>query len=498
MLYLRNYLRPSILYRSFSTSNHFFNERESLFESEPVYKGLSESITRRMPQRGFDPDRRNMPIEKIKLQRINWEIEELQPFSKDFYQEHPEVASMSPEEAQEIRNQNSITVRGMEPPKPLKTIEQAGFPLVAQKILEDYEFKNPTPIQMQAWPIAMSGRDLVGIAQTGSGKTLSFAIPAFIHVKKQPPPATRKSPTALILAPTRELSSQIHKEFIPFGRQFKLNTKCIYGGINRTVHKEVIESGPSVLVATPGRLLDFLNEGIINLKRVTYLVIDEADRMLDMGFEPQIREIISQTRPDRQTLMWSATWPREIRNLSEEFLTNPVHVQVGSEELTANKDIEQTILMVRGSKEQKLIELVQEITSERARILIFTQTKKESEKIGTELNLSGFSVSIINGDRTQGSRIKAMMDFREGKSQILVATEIAARGLDVKDITHVINYDMPSSIESYIHRIGRTGRAGTKGKAISFFTRKDEMIARKLVRVLKEAGQEVPEELINS
>lgn len=272
---------------------------------------------------------------------------------------------------------------------------------------------------------------------------------------------------------------------------------CIYGGASRQYQQRDLEKGVQIVIATPGRLLDFLNSRTTNLKRVTYLVLDEADRMLDMGFEPQIRKVLSQVRPDRQTLMWSATWPKEVQALARDFLTNPVHIQIGSLNLAANTDIEQLIEFVdEDRKLQLLLRILDDILKDRkTKIVIFTETKRGCDMLGHELRDKRLPAEALHGDKTQRERDNIIRAFRAGDCQVLVATDVASRGLDVKDIQYVINFDFPSQIEDYVHRIGRTARAGAKGTAISFFTRKNARNARELAKIMKETKQPVPQPL---
>jgi ATP-dependent RNA helicase DDX5/DBP2 len=271
----------------------------------------------------------------------------LSKFEKNFYQEHPEIQKLTDLEAQQLRRTLSISVSGRDIPKPIKTFEQASFPDYIMSEVTKNNFSAPTPIQSQGWPIALKGRDVIGLAETGSGKTLAFILPAILHINAQPFLAKGDGPIALVLAPTRELAVQIQNECTKFGHNSKVKNTCIYGGVPKFPQARDLQKGVEIVIATPGRLIDMLESGKTNLRRVTYLVLDEADRMLDMGFEPQIRTIISQIRPDRQTLMWSATWPKEVQQLAAEFLINPIQVQIGSTELTANPNITQLVEIVQ-------------------------------------------------------------------------------------------------------------------------------------------------------
>jgi len=259
-----------------------------------------------------------------------------------------------------------------------------------------------------------------------------------------------------------------------------------------------LEAGVHILVATPGRLLDFLNSSVITLKRTTYLVLDEADRMLDMGFEPQIRKIISQMRPDRQTLMWSATWPPEVQDLARCFLTNPEHIRIGSDNLAANAQIKQYVEFVEEAGKFDLLVKVLSTVSRIAnsKVVVFAETKRGCETLFRQLREKQWPAEAIHGDKSQRERDHIIAAFRSGSCRILIATDVASRGLDVKDISHVVNFDFPKQVEDYVHRIGRTARAGANGVAISFFTQKDARMAKELVRVMGETKQDVPPALL--
>lgn len=277
----------------------------------------------------------------------------LSPFKKDFYKEHPIVANRSTYEVQRYRDEHEITVRG-NASNPIQDFDEAYFPDYCMKEIRRQGYKSPTPIQAQGWPIAMSGHNFVGIAKTGSGKTLGYILPAIVHINNQQPLQRGDGPIALVLAPTRELAQQIQQVATEFGSSSYVRNTCVFGGAPKGGQMRDLQRGCEIVIATPGRLIDFLAAGATNLKRCTYLVLDEADRMLDMGFEPQIRKIISQIRPDRQTLMWSATWPKEVKQLAEDFLGNYVQINIGSLELSANHNIHQVVdVCDENDKEEK-------------------------------------------------------------------------------------------------------------------------------------------------
>ena len=353
-------------------------------------------------------------------------------------------------------------------------------------------FETPTGIQSQAWPVCLKGMDMIGVAATGSGKTLAFVLPAMVHINAQPLLARGDGPIVLVIAPTRELAVQIQKECSKFGRSSSIKNTCVYGGAPKGPQRGDLRRGVEIVIATPGRLIDFLERGDTNLRRVTYLVLDEADRMLDMGFEPQIQKIVSQIRPDRQTTMFSATWPKEVESLAREFLRNPVQINIGSTELTANTDITQIVeVMGKYDKKNRLFALIGQVDP-RDKILIFANTKRMVDEITRELRQMGVPALGIHGDKDQSERDWVLAEFRASKSPIMVATDVCGRGIDVSDIVCVVNYDFPPRVEDYIHRIGRTGRAGQKGTAYTYLTDDDGRSARELIAILEEAEQVVP------
>ncbi|KAM0946983.1 putative RNA helicase [Dioscorea sansibarensis] len=412
-------------------------------------------------------------------------------FEKNFYVESPSVQAMSEQEVMFYRRSRDITVEGRDVPKPIRSFNEANFPEYCLQAIAKCGFVEPTAIQSQGWPMALKGRDLIGIAETGSGKTLAYLLPALVHVNAQPRLAHGEGPVVLVLAPTRELAVQIQEEAMKFGSHSNVRCTCVYGGAPKGPQIRDLKRGVEVVIATPGRLIDMLEACHTNLRRVTYLVLDEADRMLDMGFEPQIRKIVAQIRPDRQTLYWSATWPREVEALARQFLHNPYKVIIGSPVLKANQSINQIVeVLSEHEKYPRLIKLLGELM-EGSRILVFLETKKGCDQVTRKLRMDGWPALSIHGDKAQAERDWVLAEFKSGNSPIMTATDVAARGLDVKDIKCVINYDFPSSLEDYVHRIGRTGRAGAKGTAFTFFTHSNAKFARELSKILQEAGQMV-------
>ncbi|XP_069593119.1 probable ATP-dependent RNA helicase DDX17 [Ranitomeya imitator] len=433
-----------------------------------------------------------------RLRKKRWDLNELPKFEKNFYTEHPEVLHMAMHEVEELRRKKEITVRGVNCPKPVYDFQQANFPQYVIDVLVDQRFKEPTPIQCQGFPLALSGRDMVGIAQTGSGKTLAYLLPAMVHINHQPYLERGDGPICLVLAPTRELAQQVQQVADEYGKSSRLKSTCIYGGAPKGPQIRDLERGVEICIATPGRLIDFLEAGKTNLRRCTYLVLDEADRMLDMGFEPQIRKIVDQIRPDRQTLMWSATWPKEVRQLAEDFLRDYVQINVGNLELSANHNILQIVdVCMENEKDHKLIQLMEEIMAEKEnKTIIFVETKRRCDELTRRMRRDGWPAMCIHGDKSQQERDWVLNEFRSGKAPILIATDVASRGLDVEDVKFVINYDYPNSSEDYVHRIGRTARSTNKGTAYTFFTPGNLKQARELVKVLQEANQTINPKLM--
>ncbi|KAF5299842.1 hypothetical protein FQA39_LY11379 [Lamprigera yunnana] len=425
------------------------------------------------------------------LKKPRWDLNRLEPFKKDFYIPSLIVANRSSCDVEDWRRSKEISLKGKSIPNPVLTFEEANFPDYVNTEIRKIGFKSPTPIQAQGWPIALSGRDMVGIASTGSGKTLSYVLPAIVHINHQARLLKGDGPVALVLAPTRELAQQIQQVATDFGHSSRIRNTCIFGGAPKGPQANDLMDGVEIVIATPGRLIDFLESNRTNLKRCTYLVLDEADRMLDMGFEPQIRKIIEQIRPDRQTLMWSATWPKEVQSLATEFLKDYIQINVGSLQLSANHNILQIIDVCQEyEKEAKLSTLLKEIMAETEnKTIIFIETKRRVDEITRKMKRDGWPAVCIHGDKSQQERDWVLQDFRSGKAPILVATDVAARGLDVEDVKFVINFDYPSNSEDYVHRIGRTGRSQRTGTAYTFFTSVNANKASDLVAVLKEAKQ---------
>ncbi len=353
-----------------------------------------------------------------------------------------------------------------------------------QRTLAEEKYHTPTPIQAQAIPPLLAGRDMIGCAQTGTGKTAAFTLPLLQHLvqKRQAPQPGR--PRTLILAPTRELAAQIGASIATYGRGLKIRHWVIFGGVGQHPQVQAVRRGLDILVATPGRLLDLMNQGHIDLKAIEVLILDEADRMLDMGFFPDIRRIMSRLPPRRQSLLFSATMPEEVVELAHSLVRDPVNVAIEPEKPTVERIAQKVYFLDRGNKASLLLELLGDARLDR--VVVFTRTKHGADKVARKLEQAQISVAAIHGNKGQGARTSALAGFRDGRVRVLVATDIAARGLDVEGVSHVINYDLPHEPETYIHRIGRTARAGDDGDAISFCSSEERDDLRAIERLLRQ------------
>lgn len=382
--------------------------------------------------------------------------------------------------------------------KALEKFVDAGLPSEVLECCKNFE--KPSPIQSHSWPFLLDGRDFIGIARTGSGKTLAFGIPAIMHITTKRKSKKSKNPVCLVLSPTRELAQQISDVLCEAGKPTGVQSVCLYGGVDKHHQKASLRSGVDIVIGTPGRLQDLMEMGACNLKEVSFVVLDEADRMLDLGFEPAVRAILSQTCSVRQMVMFSATWPPEVHQLAQEFMDpNPIKVVVGSEDLAANHDVMQIVEVLEDrARDERLQCLLEKYhKSRRNRVLVFVLYKKEASRVEMMLQKRGWKVVSISGDKQQHARTKALSLFKDGSCPLLIATDVAARGLDIPDVEVVINYSFPLTTEDYVHRIGRTGRAGKKGVAHTFFTKDNKGLSGELINVLREAGQTVPAALLN-
>jgi len=405
-------------------------------------------------------------------------------------------------EAKEYMNKHEISVSDPSAPPPVLSFESSGLPdFILSKLLSD--FSAPTPIQAQALPIAMSGSNMVGIGQTGSGKTLAFLLPAFLHIRKEREKLKESQgrrghtgPLALVLAPTRELAKQIEEVALQFRKLVGIRTVCCIGGEGRGRQLGQYDKGVDLMIATPGRINDFLECGDMTLDNVGFVVMDEADRMLDMGFEPQVRSVLQAIREEKQTLMFSATWPEEVQDLASEFLEEYTFMNIGSVELSANKNIHQEVVVTtKDYKQENFLNDMEEKMADK-KVLVFTERKATVDRLERYMRNRRMRAMGIHGDKSQLARTNTIQRFRDGTCKVMIATDVAARGLDISNVDWVVNYDFPLDIENYIHRIGRTGRANKKGNSLTYMTSEDARFAAKLIKILQEAGQEIPEDLL--
>ncbi len=368
------------------------------------------------------------------------------------------------------------------------TFKELGLADPILKALQAEGYENPTPIQEQAIPILLNGKDLLGVAQTGTGKTAAFGIPILHHLhQRQNGQEGKRRLKALVVTPTRELAIQIGESFTAYGRFTRLRNTVIYGGVKQGKQVNALKNGVDILIATPGRLLDLMNQGFISFRDLEYVVLDEADQMLDMGFIHDIKKIIAKLPPKRQSLFFSATMPKDIVALSRKMLGDFEQVTIKPEQATAEK-VEQGVFFVsKGNKPKLLAHLLQERPDDS--VLVFSRTKHGANKIVKKLGQTDIKSEAIHGNKSQAARQKALGNFKEGKLKVLVATDIAARGIDVEELSLVINYDLPNVSETYVHRIGRTGRASASGVALSFCDQEERPYLRDIEKLIK---QEVP------
>ncbi|XP_073135137.1 DEAD-box ATP-dependent RNA helicase 45-like [Henckelia pumila] len=466
-------------------------------ESDSDYGDLKDDED---PEEDEDDEEFMKRVKKTKVEKlsiVDHSKIDYPSFRKNFYIEVKEINRMTTEEVTTYRKELELRMHGKDVPKPIKTWHQTGLSTKILDTIKKMNYEKPMPIQCQALPIIMSGRDCIGVAKTGSGKTLAFVLPMLRHIKDQSPLMSGDGPIGLIMAPTRELVQQIHSDIKKFAKVMALSCVPVYGGSGVAQQISDLKRGTEIVVCTPGRMIDILCTSggkITNLRRVTYLVMDEADRMFDMGFEPQITRIVQNTRPDRQTVLFSATFPRQVEILARKVLNKPVEIQVGGRSVV-NKDITQ-LVEVRPESERflRLLELLGE-WYEKGKILIFVHTQDKCDALFKDLIRSGYPCLSLHGGKDQTDRESTIADFKSNVCNLLVATSIAARGLDVKELELVINFDVPNHYEDYVHRVGRTGRAGRRGCAITFISEEDARYAPDLLKALELSEQSVPDDL---
>ncbi|KAB0793879.1 hypothetical protein PPYR_13499 [Photinus pyralis] len=477
-------------------------------DEESYYRYMEENPTAGLapveedtPEVEYDEDGNPLPPARNRiidpLPPIDHSTIEYKPFKKDFYTVHSEIQALTSQQVTELRGTLGLTVTGTSAPRPVSSFGHLGFEDKLIKAIIKAEYTTPTPIQAQAVPCALSGRDVLGIAQTGSGKTAAFLWPMLVHINEQPPVQEGEGPIALILAPTRELAIQIYNEARRFARIYDIRVICAYGGGSKWEQSHALKEGAEIVVATPGRIIDHIKGGATNLQRVTFLVLDEADRMFELGFEPQVRSVCNHVRPDRQTLLFSATFRKRIEKLARDALKDPVRISQG---LTgqASEDVTQHVLLLANpqAKRNWLFNHLVELLSAGS-VLLFVTKKLDAEQVANDLKVKEFDCLLLHGDMDQADRNRVIMTFKKNECPLLVATDVAARGLDIPHVRTVINFDIARDIDTHTHRVGRTGRAGTQGTAYTLLTDKDKEFAGHIVRNLEAAHQEVPQEVLD-
>ncbi|XP_062309191.1 probable ATP-dependent RNA helicase DDX46 [Osmerus eperlanus] len=474
---------------------HTHKKKGELMENDQdamEYSSEEEEVDLQTALTGYQTKQRKV-LEPVDHQKIEYE-----PYRKNFYVEVPELGKMSPEEVNVYRLElEGIMVKGKGCPKPIKSWVQCGTSMKILSALKRHSYEKPTPIQAQAIPAIMSGRDLIGIAKTGSGKTIAFLLPMYRHILDQRPLEEGEGPLSVIMTPTRELALQITKECKKFSKPLGLRVVCVYGGTGISEQIAELKRGAEIIVCTPGRMIDMLgaNSGrVTNLRRVTYVVVDEADRMFDMGFEPQVMRIMDNVRPDRQTVMFSATFPRAMEALARRILSKPIEVQVGGRSVVCS-DVEQHVLVIEEDKKfLKLLEILGHY-QEKGSVIIFVDKQEHADGLLKDLMKASYPCMSLHGGIDQYDRDSIINDFKNGTCRLMVATSVAARGLDIKHLILVINYNCPNHYEDYVHRAGRTGRAGNKGFAYTFITEDQVRYAGDILKALELSGSPVPPEL---
>jgi len=419
------------------------------------------------------------------------------PFEKNFYEEHPDIVGLSKIQVIDLQQKLNVHVSGPSPPKPISSFAHFGFDDPLMKAIRKSEFTSPTPIQAQGIPAILGGRDVIGIAKTGSGKTAAFLWPLLVHIMDQPHLKKGEGPIGLVLVPTRELAMQIFSEAKKYGKVYNINVVCAYGGGSKWEQSKSFEQGAEIAIATPGRMIDMIKLKVTNLERVTYLILDEADRMFDLGFETQVRSICDHVREDRQCSLFSATFKKKVEKLARDVLKDPIKIVQGDVGV-ASEDVTQIVkvMPLGGFKWNWVIGNLVQFMSEGS-VLIFVTKKQNCEEFGHNLALKEFKCKVMHGDILQHERNEIIQGFKKQEFPILVATDVAARGLDIPHIRTVINFDVARDIDTHTHRVGRTGRAGVKGTAYTLVTENDKEFSGHIVRNLEAANQIVPRDLMD-
>ncbi|KAG0260917.1 ATP-dependent RNA helicase ddx42 [Actinomortierella ambigua] len=415
---------------------------------------------------------------------------------KDFYVEHEDIAKLDNAQVALIRKDLDMKVSGINVAKPCVSFAHFGFDEELMETIRKAGYFEPSGIQKQAIPVALSGRDIIGLAKTGSGKTAAFLLPMIVHIMDQAELEKGDGPIGIVLAPTRELADQIYSEAKRFARAYDLRVAVVYGGASKQDQFKTLRAGVEIVVATPGRLIDMIKMKATNFRRTSFLVLDEADRVLDLGFEPQVRSICDNIRPDRQMLLFSATFQKRVERLARGALQDPIRIAIGNVG-QINSDVTQIIEVLKDDsfKWNWLLDRLDGFVAQGS-LLIFVSRKAGVIELTENLKTMGIQCECLHGDMLQQERDKAVHQFKLRQFPTLIATDVAARGLDIKSIRTVVNYDVARDIDSHVHRVGRTGRAGEKGTAYTLITDKDDRFAGELVRNLEEFDQPVPQELL--
>eukprot|EP00741_Cyanophora_paradoxa_P015628 tig00020903_g15085.t1 len=428
------------------------------------------------------------PLEKVDHSTIQYE-----EFEKCFYEECEEIAKMTEAEVHEVRRSLDVRVSGTEVPRPISKFDQCGFDKILMAAISKQGYEKPTSIQAQAIPALLSGRDVLGVAKTGSGKTAAFILPMIMHIMDQRELEKGEGPIGIVLVPTRELAEQIYVEARKFSKGHGIRVAAVFGGASKHEQFKTLRQGAEIVIATPGRLIDIVKMKGTNFHRTTYVVLDEADRMFDMGFEYQVRSIVSSCRPDRQTMLFSATFKRNVELLCRDILTDPTKITVGQAG-EANADVRQVVDVLNDHSDKWgwLIARLRTFIS-LGNVLVFVSTKQGAEELSKNLVQNGFPAAAIHGDLQQWERSEVVKMIKNNTLPILVATDVAARGLDIKSIKTVVNFDVARDHDTHTHRIGRTGRAGaTDGTAYTLIIKEEGKHAPGLIKSLESAGQPVP------
>lgn len=434
------------------------------------------------------------PVQKLKPEIEPKREAPLNPITKNIYIESSSIAAKTPKEVEDLRKSlGNIVAHGLNVPCPIVNWTDCGLPSPVLSHIKLRGFSQPTSIQCQAIPCILSGRDVIGCAVTGSGKTLAFILPCLLHVIAQPPTFQNEA-AAVILSPTRELAYQTHVECQRIFSLMDLRSACLVGGNDIEEQLKAIKNGSSVIIATPGRFIDLLASSSFNVKKVSFLVIDEADRMFDLGFEPQVIRIAEKMRTDRQTLMFSATFPHTVERIARKLLQNSIEIVVGVRNVVSSEIVQNILVIPEDQKFRNLLKILGQHTLS-GQALVFTNTQDKAEELFGLLNKNGYSVSLLHAGMEQTDRASILHDFREGIFTVLVLTSVGARGIDIANIICVINYDAPDHEADYVHRIGRTGRAGKKGFGYTFVTENEKTAAVEIRNALKKSGSEIPKEL---